>query len=576
MRALLGGLLVPMMIGTVVLVAVPRERAQATPPVAGRTTDFTDGDPNVQLPQGGTRYHFGVVEPPRRAGQHIPNYFPVTFDPDAHAVVEDAAEETSGSIQDSEPTTTGTITEIDSYFYMPLVLKRYSNSADVIFRNGVVLTMEPSQPQAAALAVRGERIMAVGGNSQVMALRGPDTHVVDLAGRTLLPGFIDGHTHVLFFPDRMGQTLQDAMDVALSYGLTTVNEMVADDAFLEQLMSAEQEGTLRLRVNVFAPYNTGTLDDEGNTIIVEVWFPEHGPILDSDRRVRIPGIKLFTDGGWSPGRGCWALTDPYPKEFQDDLMFQDCFHDDGDLYLTQRQLNQVVVDAQAAGFRVSFHASGDRAIDHVLNAIENALNGASNEQYRHQIQHNSVLRPDQLTRYASLNPLASLRGYFNTCDQDEYSYYFGEDRYEWLANRYALPGLGIHVYAEGDFGWTTAPSDRTSPRTIDPMLYLYGLVTHQQLRGDGTACQPDTWIAKHEISVEEGLRLLTIEPAFAVSQEEVIGSLRPGKFADLVILSGNPLAVNPNSIKDLQALMTMVGGHVEYCAAGYESLCPTS
>jgi predicted amidohydrolase YtcJ len=53
-----------------------------------------------------------------------------------------------------------------------------------------------------------------------------------------------------------------------------------------------------------------------------------------------------------------------------------------------------------------------------------------------------------------------------------------------------------------------------------------------------------------------------------------LGSLRPGKFADLVILSGNPLAVNPNSLKDLHALMTMVGGHVEYCVSGYESLCP--
>jgi predicted amidohydrolase YtcJ len=185
-----------------------------------------------------------------------------------------------------------------------------------------------------------------------------------------------------------------------------------------------------------------------------------------------------------------------------------------------------------------------------------------------------MLRPDQMSRYASLSVLASLRGYFNTCEQDDYSFYFGPDRYQWLANRYALPRLGIHVYAEGDFGWTTDPSDRVSPRTIDPLLYLYGLVTHEQLRSDGTVCQPDQWIAQHQTSVEEGLRLITIEPAYAVSQEEVIGSLRPGKFADLVILSGNPLAMDPTSIRDLRALMTMVGGRVEYCAPGQETLCP--
>jgi hypothetical protein len=79
---------------------------------------------------------------------------------------------------------------------------------------------------------------------------------------------------------------------------------------------------------------------------MEVWFPAHGPILDSDRMLRIPGIKVFTDGGWSPGRGCWALTEPYPEGFRSDPMFQDyCFHDDGDLCFTQTQLNQVVADA---------------------------------------------------------------------------------------------------------------------------------------------------------------------------------------------------------------------------------------
>ncbi|MCK4637022.1 MAG: amidohydrolase family protein, partial [Methanomicrobia archaeon] len=58
------------------------------------------------------------------------------------------------------------------------------------------------------------------------------------------------------------------------------------------------------------------------------------------------------------------------------------------------------------------------------------------------------------------------------------------------------------------------------------------------------------------------------------SQEDVIGTLEPGKYADLVILSGNPMAVDPNTIKDLEVWMTMVGGNVEYCAPGQEELCP--
>jgi predicted amidohydrolase YtcJ len=88
------------------------------------------------------------------------------------------------------------------------------------------------------------------------------------------------------------------------------------------------------------------------------------------------------------------------------------------LYLSQEEMNQVVAAAQAAGFRVAFHAMGDRAIDTVLNAIEYALNGESNERYRHQSHHNSLVRPDQLRRYVDLDALASVRGYFNTCDQE--------------------------------------------------------------------------------------------------------------------------------------------------------------
>ncbi|NIN67367.1 MAG: hypothetical protein GTO63_22235 [Anaerolineae bacterium] len=64
--------------------------------------------------------------------------------------------------------------------------------------------------------------------------------------------------------------------------------------------------------------------------------------------------------------------------------------------------------------------------------------------------------------------------------------------------------------------------------------------------------------------------------SLAVSQEQVIARLRPGQIADPTILSGSPLTVNPNSIKDLHTLMTIVGGHVEYCAVGSESLWPTS
>jgi len=91
---------------------------------------------------------------------------------------------------------------------------------------------------------------------------------------------------------------------------------------------------------------------------------------------------------------------------------------------------------------------------------------------------------------------------------------------------------------------------------------------------DGTICKPEPWLVPNAISAEQALRIMTIESAYAVSQEDVIGTLEPGKYADLIILSGNPIEVDPDTIKDLKVLMTMVGGKVEYCMQGEEGLCP--
>jgi predicted amidohydrolase YtcJ len=367
-------------------------------------------------------------------------------------------------------------------------------TASIIFYNGQVVTMDDNMIQVGALAISGDKILAVDSDVEIRMYQGANTVMIDLEGRALLPGFIDGHTHVLRSPDIVGLSMDDAMEVALSYGLTGVTEMVGEADFIEQLQRADQEGRMRLRVNLFTNYNQGYLDDQNQVILVEnPWFSDHEPILGHDLRVRVPGIKVFVDGG-DPGRGCPALTEPYPKQFQQALP-PVCIPN-GTLYFSQEELNQIVADMQAKGFRVAFHAMGDRGIDTVLNAIENALGDETNESHRHAIQHNSLLRPDQLTRYDQIRPLASVRGYFNTCDQDGYIDFYGADRFEWAVNRYALPNIDIHAYAEGDFGWTTGHTDRISPRTLNPLLYLYGLVTHKQLRDDGTVCEPAPWLRR--------------------------------------------------------------------------------
>ncbi len=449
---------------------------------------------------------------------------------------------------------------------------------EVVFYNGTVLTMEDSQPVAEAIIIEDGIIVALG-DSSILPLARPNTVFIDLQGATVMPGFADGHTHIL----RGGSSLEAAQEAAIRHGFTSVTEMSADETYLCKLIQAEQAGSLRLRVNVFPSYNDAILDASGSTILLKTWYPGLYPILEPSERLRIPGIKVFVDGANVEGRGCWALSEPYSST-PPGLGEVGCGTDRGDLYLSQDQLNTIVAGAQHDGYRVALHAMGDRAIDTALNAIQYALAGKPKGDFRHQIEHNSLARPDQLKRYEELGVLVSVRGHLDLCDADskqkniqEEKATFGPERIMWYVNRYVLADMGVHAYVETDFGWTLglAPDDRFSQRTLDPMMQLYGLVTHRYVAdASGIACEPASWLNTHYISIERALQMMTIEPAYAVSMEPYVGTLEKGKFADLIILSGNPLAVDPGTLKDLHVWMTMIGGKVEYCAEDHQALCP--
>ncbi len=467
------------------------------------------------------------------------------------------------------PTSTRLRTETPS----PTPSPRAVEAADIIFYNGRLITMEADPSFAEAIALRGGSIQAVGTNQGVLALQGPETLIIDLQGRTLMPGFIDGHTHLLTFYGRMERTLDDAQEIALAHGYTTVSEMWANEDVVESFFQAEREGMLRMRVNLYPSYNDGILDASRRRVLLETWYPAHPPILDPQRLVRIPGIKIFVDGdNASRERGCWALTDPFLPG-AGVLNRGVCGTTQGDLYWEQDELNRVVREAQDSGYRVAFHAMGDRAIETALDAIEYALDGKSNAIYRHQIEHNSMARPDLLTRYQSLGVAATVRGNADVCDLSGLEPAFGPERKAWYVDRYELPNLGIHAILETDFGWTIDPNERFDQRTLDPFMHLYGLVTHRYATSDDASCAPDPLAASKVISVERALQMMTTEGAWAVSMEDHIGSLKVGKYADLIVLTGDPLTVDPGDLKDLSVLMTMVGGKVEYCAEGQSALC---
>jgi len=425
-----------------------------------------------------------------------------------------------------------------------------ADQPDVVFHNGSILTIETEQPHAQALAIRDKRILAVGSDEDVLALAGPQTQLIDLQGRALMPGFVDAHTHMYESPDQYGTDLEGVQDIALTHGITTLGDMGGTPDLLERIGALDQQGKLRVRTSLYMLYNTNCGD------IVGDWYREHTPTRVPGEMLRIAGVKVFADGG---SCNAPAVSFQYPNNVGQ-----------GDLYFTQEEMDRVVAGVHADGYQVAIHAIGDRAIEQVQDAIAAALDGQPNTM-RHRVEHNAVLRPDLMPRYSEIGIVPLIFGEYPICFRpgvsSEYKYAIPVEyqTWEWPWRELLDANPGLPVAWHGD--------DPPMP-PLDPLTDLWGFVTRRSIAEDGSICDQPDWFEANAITAEEALRLMTMGSAYALFRDEEVGSLKPGKLADLIVLSENPVTVDPDRIKDIKVLMTMVGGSVQYCASGFETLCP--
>jgi predicted amidohydrolase YtcJ len=428
------------------------------------------------------------------------------------------------------------------------VSQNNAQQANIIFYNGVVLTMENGMT-ASAIAIQGEYILGVGSDDYMLQLSGPQTALVDLQGRTLMPGFVDPHSHVF---NQWAGDPEGAQSDILSKGITTYAEMSAPESVMDDIVALNAAGKLRLRVSLYPAY----VDNCGN--LLGLWFLDKYPASrQPGAMLQVPGVKMFEDGG-----SCNVPATSFHYVGRDDY---------GDLYYSVEELTSMILDAQDHGYQVAIHALGDRAIATTQQAIIAALNGGPNT-YRHRIEHNALLPDELLTAYSEYDIPALIFGAFPTCffigDTSQYKYMtppeYAEWEWRWRPLIDSNPGAHIAWHA-----------DSPPMGAEDPMLSLFGFVTRQQRREDGTFCDPPAWAANDLLTVEEALPMMTIEGAYVLGRDDEIGSLKAGKLADMIILSDDPLEVDPHDILNIQTLMTMVGGKVEYCAQGSEVFCPS-
>jgi predicted amidohydrolase YtcJ len=543
-------------------------------------------------------------------------------------------------------------------------------AADALYFGGPIVTVDDATPSAEAIAVRNGRIQAVGSLADLDSFAGPETRRVDLAGRTLAPGFIDGHVHVgglglqavganlLAPPDGEARTIDDLVNAMRDWAENSEDDerfgwifgMGFDDAVLEEGRFPNRDDLDRVSLDRpviaihisghFASvnskglevigYTADTPDPEGGIIrrrpgsnepdgvleelaAIPVFMRELTPKtpednnyvmgkgvelamsfgyttaqegrafpqthdglvnyaenvgfpidvvsyidysdlspLDSDwygpdyrNGYRIGGVKITLDG--SPqGRTAWR-TEPYliPPEGQGpDYAGYPAIPDD-----------QVVMDLVDRAYRedwqVLMHANGDAAVDQMIRAIRPAQERFGPGDRRHTLIHGQYTRLDQLDDLAELQIVGSFFPMHTFYWGDWHTELIGPEKARHISPTRSALDKGIPITSHTD-----------APVALPNLMQVMWSTVNRVTRS-GKVLGPE-----ERLTPEEALKAVTLWGAWQHFEEDQKGSITPGKRADLVILSDNPLTIEPMSLNEIMVLETIKDGETVWRRTG--------
>jgi predicted amidohydrolase YtcJ len=550
--------------------------------------------------------------------------------------------------------------------------------ADLVLRGGKVATIDPALGNTEAIAVNGYQITAVGSNDDISAYIGAETEVIELKGRFVMPGFIEGHGHMISLGE--SKLILDLNDVANWDEIVSMVAVAADkakpgewikgrgwhqekwdglpDDAVDGIPQHNSLSAVSSENPVFLEHASGhasfvneaaleiigiqddTPDPEGGTIVRNEQGKATGMMREISSRVaessvvayerrmtpadiealdreRIRlaseealkfGITSFHDAGES-SRPSFPTFDLLKKmeeegslpiryymmvrsqtnEEMDELLPHYRWLAEGNDYLTIRSIKrqmdgalgshgawllepyvdldteglvlETVEDIERTaeiavkhGFQVNTHAIGDRANRETLDIYERVWEAAEvdGSDLRWRVEHAQHIDPDDVPRFAEMGVIAAMQGVHATSDGPWIASRLGEERskatsYPWrdLINSGAIIGNG-----------TDTPVEK-----IDPIASFYSSVSRMTNTGD-------RFNAEHIMTREEALQSYTINNAYAAFEEDIKGTLTPGKYADIVVLSQDLLTVDEEAIPDTTVDITIVGGEVKYTRAG--------
>lgn len=379
---------------------------------------------------------------------------------------------------------------------------------------------------------------AVWVNSAVLKLAGIDQTTPDVEGGKVYRDKYGKPTGILldkaikliypFMPhlglDETVKVTQGALQDALQKGITMIHNAAtfSDELEAYKALAASHALDVRIYAMMVVP------SDEAEK------FLQSGPVKISPF-LEVRCLKFFMDGAMG-SRGS-SLLAPY----------EDDAENHGLLIWQPEDLIAKLKRAKENGFQVAIHAIGDRANHEVLNAYEEV--GIENLRWR--IEHAQLLSPSDVPRFSALQVISSMQPLHLVADMP------------WIEVR-----LGSLRAKNGAFLWRSlldsgariAGGSDAPVVDINPLLGIYAAITRQDLDGN----PKEGWCKEERVTPLQALRMYTIDAAYACFREHELGTITPGKLADLVVLPGNILKIDPQALLDMSVLYTIVNGKIKY------------
>lgn len=316
--------------------------------------------------------------------------------------------------------------------------------------------------------------------------------------------------------------LLSAVDALVAEGVTGVHDAGIGIMNAEVYLSMADNDELDMRIYAMTAGAEGVLDAIGKPIYAY-----------GNDRLEIASVKLYSDGALG-SRGA-AMIEPYSDDAENR----------GLPFWTQDELNAFVKKANDLGFQVGIHAIGDLGNRMSLDAFEEAQQGKPSP-LRNRVEHSQIIQLADIPRFAELGVIASIQATHATSDMNMAEDRIGPER---ILGGYAWRRLL-------DSGAILANGSDFPVELSNPFHGLYASVTRQGRDGEPEG----GWYADQALTRAEALHSFTLAAAYAARQEDRLGSLEPGKWADFILIDRNYFTIPASEIDDIQVLQTWVGG----------------